>query len=434
MRTVRYLKSVQIIFQVKNRITLTKALKFYYLEIDRIERLQLIEEQNPKKILKINKNSFEFTILNLKQVFFEQIDWTFKDHGRLWNYNLQYLDFLKQSDISESLKVNLLTNLYDKLWSGTLALEPYTSSLRIMNCIRFFSSVKGTTNTYLQQMVLSEVNYLSKNLEYHLLANHLLENGFALLMGGYYFRVQRWIRKAERLLSKELNEQILTDGAHFELSPMYHRIILFRVLEAIGFLAPERPFRKFLENKAAKMLTWMLNMVLGGCSLPHFNDSTDGVALSVSELIGLAKQLNISNPLDISLGSSGYRRLQSSGLDLIVDVNGISPSYQPGHAHADTFSFVMYADDKPVIVDPGISTYNIGLVRDWERSTNAHNTLELGGKSSSEVWAGFRVGRRAVVDISLDTALEVRAIHDGYLRSHGVAVERHVFAVPDGFV
>src|SRR5690606_23784738 len=43
-------------------------------------------------------------------------------------------------------------------------------------------------------------------------------------------------------------------------------------------------------------------------------------------------------------------------------------------------------------------------------------------------------GRRAVGDISLDTALEVRAIHDGYLRSHGVAVERHVLAVPDGFV
>ena len=61
------------------------------------------------------------------------------------------------------------------------------------------------------------------------MGNHLLENGFSLLFGSYYFRDEKLYSKAKEIIKTELREQILDDGAHFELSPMYHSIILHRI-------------------------------------------------------------------------------------------------------------------------------------------------------------------------------------------------------------
>ena len=70
-------------------------------------------------------------------------------------------------------------------------------------------------------------------MEYHILGNHLLENGYALLFGAYYFGDKKLYEKAYQIVSEELEEQILEDGAHFELSPMYHQILLNRLLDCI---------------------------------------------------------------------------------------------------------------------------------------------------------------------------------------------------------
>ena len=71
----------------------------------------------------------------------------------------------------------------------------------------------------------------------------------------------------------------------------------------------------------------------------------------------------------------GYRRLQGSRQEAIIDVGNITATYQPGHTHADTFTYELHIDDCPVIVDTGISTYNKTPRRLYERSTQAHNTV-----------------------------------------------------------
>ncbi len=433
VRTIRYLKPVQIIFQFKNRIFHIRPLSSYQIQAENLNLLEFFSLCQEYACLKITSGQLKFEFLNLTHSYKEnEIDWNFQGHGRLWNYNLQYLDFLRQTDIDVDTKLALLNDIYDKLWIGELSLEPYPASLRIMNVIRFLSVAGRDTNKKLEGQLAAEVNYLSKNLEYHILGNHLLENGFALLMGGHYFGEKKWIDKAEKLLYKQLEEQVLEDGAHFELSPMYHRIILFRVLEAIGYVLHNSKLRLFLEAKASLMLTWMVNMAFEDGKLPHFNDSTEDIAFSYKELLTFAGNLGIQSKAGISLGQSGYRRLRSSGIDLIMDVNGIAPTYQPGHAHADTLSFVMYANGKPIIVDPGISTYNISKTRDWERSTNAHNTVEIDGESSSEVWGGFRIGRRPKVDILHDAHKKVIGRHNGYKKIKGVMVERSIKCMVSG--
>ncbi|MFD2203527.1 heparinase II/III domain-containing protein [Shivajiella indica] len=384
-------------------------------------------------VLYFSKNQYVFKFLNLEKEFKGSIDWNFQGYGKLWNYNLQYLDFLKQGDIPTYLKITLVSNLYQNLWEGRLILEPYPASLRIMNMIRFLLKLGPDDNTLiLKTYLLAEVNYLSKNLEYHILANHLLENAFALLMGGYFFNQKKWIEGAEKLLTSELEEQILKDGAHFELSPMYHQIILFRVLEALAYLPKENKLSQFLRNKAELMLSWLNAFSFRDGSIAHFNDSCDGIALDTLELLKIGNELGIKPKKTHQLKESGYRKFDIHDFELIADVNGISPFYQPGHSHADTFSFCLHYEGNPIIVDPGISTYEISPRRDWERSTKAHNTLVINGINSAEVWAGFRVGKRLKVEIIEENKDFVQAIHDGY-RKQKVKVSRK-FDITNGII
>ena len=100
--------------------------------------------------------------------------------------------------------------------------------------------------------------------------------------------------------------------------------------------------------------------------------------------------------------------------ELFCDVGAIGPDYIPGHAHADTLSFVLYFGGKPLLIDPGVSTYEKNARRQEERGTGMHNTVIAHGKNSSDVWSGFRVGRRARVIECRQSATSLMAAHDGY--------------------
>jgi uncharacterized heparinase superfamily protein len=83
----------------------------------------------------------------------------------------------------------------------------------------------------------------------------------------------------------------------------------------------------------------------------------------------------------------------------------------------------------PLLVDTGTSTYAPGPVRGYERSTAAHNTVEVDGADSTEVWGAFRAARRArVTDLATCTAhggvLTIEAAHDGYRHLPGRPIHR----------
>lgn len=424
IRTISHLRPIQVAYQFKNRVIKPKRLKTYLISHTDISILSFFDLPKKNPLLIVDDNVFKFNFLNIEVIFSKSIDWDFQKNGKLWNYNLQYVDFLKQNDLSEEIKFKIIRDLYGSLWIGKLRLEPYPASLRIMNVIRFLS--KGHSNsdmTLTIEFLKAEVNYLSQNLEYHLMGNHLLENGFALLMGGYFFNEEKWIKKAEKLLMKELEEQILPDGAHFELSPMYHQIIFFRVLEACHYLDKKSLFYLKIKNQGSKMLSWLENISFKDGSIPHFNDSTFNIALSSDELKSIASQIGLISDKKLKLKESGYRKIEVNSLELIADVHGISPSYQPGHAHADTFSYCLNKGNIPIVVDQGISTYEITPRRDLERATTGHNTIAVNEKNSSEVWAGFRVGKRAKVDFLEEREGFFHLRHDGY-KKMGIEIVR----------
>jgi hypothetical protein len=67
---------------------------------------------------------------------------------------------------------------------------------------------------------------------------------------------------------------------------------------------------------------------------------------------------------------------------------GLPPTY--GHGHADALSVLLSWGDTPLLIDPGSGQYNGDqAIRDYFRSTIAHNTVELDGADQAEILGPF---------------------------------------------
>lgn len=422
LSTIKHLKSSQILWQIiyrlkKKQFILDKDLSY---QTNYITFCYYIKQEG-----KFRGNQ-TFRFLNLENKFEQKIDWSYEKNGKLWNYNLEYFDYLHQEDVSVEEKINLIFDFYNFSISNQKKMEPYPISLRLINCIKFLS-LHQVSDPKINNYLYQEADYLSQNLEYHILGNHLLENGFALLIASAYFKNDSWVNKAENLLVKELEEQILGDGSHFELSPMYHQIIFFRVLELIDWYSKwnkkKNKFLEYLKVIASRMNSFLENISFKNGDIPHFNDSSDGIAYSTSELRKYFSSLQLqSSP--VGLKDSGYRSMSNAFLEVKIDVAQLAVDYQPGHAHADSLGYIIYYKEKPFIVEQGTSTYQINQRRALERSSAAHNTVVLNNENHSQVWSGFRVGSRASTEILDDTKSFIKARHDGYLHKYKLWHER----------
>lgn len=413
--TVRFLKPRQVFYQVyyrlKRRLTGTTPI---IPKPSSFAVQSLVLEPSIAAHRTFLGNS-TFVFLNKEKAFEENIDWNYLSFGKLWAYNLNYFDFLNQPALPEKDGVSLIAAYCKNHGALRQGLEPYPISLRGINWIKFFTRHQIVNPAY-NAVLYSHYRLLSSNVEYHLLGNHLLENGFSLLFGAYYFRDTTFLRKAEKIIRDELNEQILEDGAHFELSPMYHCILLHRLLDCIN-LVQRNPWKATLNSvmteKASAMLGWLQQITFENGDLPAVNDTIAGGAPVPGELLQYADRLGIV-PDRRPLSASGYRMIRTPSFELFVDIGNIGPDYIPGHAHSDTLSFVLYRRGQGVVVDTGTSTYEESALRILERSTESHNTVTINNRNQSEVWKSFRVGRRAKITFLQETDGAITAAHDGY--------------------
>lgn len=414
LHTLRFLKASQLFYQIK----------------DRVERKRYLQETSRNKVMELSPVAFSkepvsacaysnpntFCFLNLSKTFGDRINWDFPDYGKLWNYNLEYFDYLNQKDISVEKKNELIRDFYQFSVAHKRVLEPYPVSLRAVNIIKFTIREKQGHQDHLR-FVYSELDFLHHHYEFRLLGNHLLENAFALCLGGVFFKEPIWHQKAVRVLYRELKEQILADGTHFELSPMYHKIIFFRLLELIDWYSQyenrEEKFLDFCKVQAGKMRSWLEQIQFENGDIPLFSDSARRISYPGSFLQQYADLLGIS-PAELLLNESGYRSYKNGLYEIKMDFAQIGADYQPGHSHADALSFILYHRGMPLFVEQGTSTYQTGERRDLERSTRAHNTVVVKNQNQSDVWGGFRVGNRAKTTILRDGDPVFEGCHDGY--------------------
>lgn len=369
--------------------------------------------------------------------------------SKLWRYNQHYFDDLNALN-SESrnhwhLALLQLWVAENKPGSG-VGWDPYPTSLRIVNWLKW-SYAENVLPTICVQSLAVQARYLMRRIEWHILGNHLFANAKALVFVGLFFsgnEADQWLHKGLKIISDELGEQVLADGGNFERSPMYHAIFLEDLLDLVN-LAQAFPGAisdltvTHWREVVHLMLHWLDAMKHPDGEIAFFNDAAIGIAPSPSELDAYASRLGFKvDPIHARIShftDSGYIRLSWGDSLALLDVARVGPDYLPGHAHADTLSFELSLFGQRVFVNGGTSRYGIDEVREFERSTAAHNTVVVNSENSSEVWGGFRVARRAYPhDLAIDEtpdSVVVSCSHDGYCRLSGKPTHRRKWDFSD---
>lgn len=424
-RTLRHLRAGQIFHLVFHRLRPARRSSGPVNPRGAMPHCQDIAYDPPGTAADDFRDGF-LTLLNRSQAVGFPPDWCPAGVSRLWLYHLHYHEFIEGLEFEQARQIVLDWIGSHRPGSGRVGWEPYPLSLRLsVWCTTFLCTHRSRTlsdtrfRDLLWASLAEQADYLCARPERHLLGNHLLENGAALTLVGSMFdhpSARTWLAAGRCILKRELPEQILSDGGHCERSPMYQARVLnvLRLLETAG-TAEVRSLVSPCTVRLASA-TAALTHPDGGIAL--LNDSALGVVPTPLAPDGGPP----GGPF--ALTDSGYYGARTgAGHYVVCDAGPLGPDYQPGHGHADLFSFELSLYGTRVIVDSGVATYERGSLRDYCRSTRAHNTVEIEGQDQAELWQAFRVGRRcrpeAVAWRQDGEGFELSGHHTGYRHLSG---------------
>ena len=330
----------------------------------------------------------------------------------LWIFNLHYFRFLADLDVATAREL-ILDWIAANRPGGGAAWHPYTISIRVREWTEWLLAHPDAPEPLAAAMIGSireQVNRLSHRLEFQVMGNHLLENAITLCWAGLSFadrQSEAWLTEGAALLVAELRRQVLADGAHDERSPMYQAVLTESLLR-LAEIAADAPgataatVHNVARDAGRKMLESLRRMTHPDGGYALLNDTAAGVAPSLSALLERFATTETvaagSSPRGWSLPDAGYSGYRAGDdMYVVFDAGPIGPDHQPGHGHADMLSFELSARGRRVVTDTGVLTYAVGAARRHDRSTAAHNTIEIDGRDQSEVWGAFRCGRRSSI-------------------------------------
>lgn len=347
---------------------------------------------------------------------------------KLWIYNLNYFAWLHdgQTETYSPLNLFLILDWIEKNNSPRAETwEPYPLSRRITEWVRWcreHPALDEDAEDCIVSSITLQCQRLRNDLEYHIQANHLLENLKALFVATVFLAEyeEGVTPESEPLIEfcidelvEQIRLQIMQDGGHFERSPMYH-VEMLHAIEAVR--AANRKLLELdgisqnLSRKIARMAMlcgdriplmrdWLAVMTHPDGKIALFNDS----ALKT----GINRDWKTMNYL---LEHSGFFIRRTPDCYFVLSCGEPSPAFQPGHSHCDILSYELSLNGERCIIDTGCGSYQDTDIRYECRRTEAHNLPMIEHAEQSDIWGTFRIGRRA------------RVTHRSYDSEHGMLV------------
>ena len=408
----------------------------------------------------------------------DPIDWRVQrwtETPLLWRFHLHYHEFLLDL-AAEGLRSGE-SAWFDRTWDRVAdwiernrlddarglvdAWHPYCISRRLPVWILLWSASPptGTMADRVLHSMACQARFLQRNLEWDLRGNHLLENARALVLMGSFFKgphADRWLRKGTRVFRREIAQQVLPHGEHFERSPMYHALMLEAVLDVRDATASVLPeLADFCIPLAEKMAAFLEQICHPDGRIPLLGDACFGESAPVGQLIaraagnGVEKDLDESSPGPLEQGTGVMGNVPAPAIRLgdywiyrqntdflLFDAGPLGPDFLPAHAHADLLSFEASIQGRRVFVDSGVFNYQDDAMRRYCRGSAAHNVLVVDDQDHCDVWSRFRMGYRGwpfgLVAGEAHGFRWARAHHDAYRRLGVPVVGRWMACRPGG--
>lgn len=351
-------------------------------------------------------------------------------------------------------------------------------ALRAMNLLAAFElfrhSPQLTTDSLSRMLALFDQHgtYIRRNLEFSYLAtsNHYFSDVVGLLWLGIMLPeltdASEWREFGFREMLREIDKQVLPDGADFESSTGYHRFVLelllysFLLCRLNGIDIPNRYW-----NKLRVMLEYLRSYLRPDGFAPLIGDSDGGQVLPIrirtsddhsyllplgavalddsslkdkdakpaEELLWLFGESGLAtfeslppdneSPRSRSFPDAGTHILRDGDLYLCFNTSGAGLNGRGSHGHNDALSIEVSACGRAFIVDPGTYVYTGNLAaRHRFRSTAYHSTAQIDDQeqNTTDLQSPFVIGNEARPHVLLwETGPDfdrVSAEHYGYSR------------------
>jgi hypothetical protein len=317
---------------------------------------------------------------------------------------------------------------------------------------------------------------------YEVTSNHYLSNLVGLSFVAALFcdlpRAREWEEFCRSAIEEEMRVQVLDDGADYESSVPYHRLVAELFLGAARLAEYRgRPMSAAYMEKLKRMVSFHFEMLRPDGRMPQIGDADDGRLHILSRYGALdpADGRHLLGPAGCMFGEGEWlRHAGEAGMweaawwgCRVAPGNGESPALPDraglfrdagvavaraggsylaisngvvgtrgfgNHKHDDQLSFEFHVDGVPLVVDPGTGVYTSDpAARNLFRSARYHNTLRVDGAWQNEIreeWL-FRMFEKAKPEHRLfradDAAVEYEGAHFGYQRLTGPVVHARRF-------
>ncbi|WP_414472724.1 heparinase II/III family protein [Microvirga sp. M2] len=264
--------------------------------------------------------------------------------------------------------------------------------------------------------------------------------------------LERHLRRASRLLARELERQILADGGHASRNPRILVELLFDLLPLRQmFASREVDTPGALLNAIDRMLPMVRMFRHGDGTLSHFNGMGVTAADHLATLLTYDDMR--SQPIQHA-PHSGYERMEAGRSLLVMDVGAPPPTALSTEAGAGCLSFEFSSGSQRIVVNCGTPRIAGDAIIQASRSTAAHSTASISDVSSCQMvgergtWLSRRIGRWLLGRIGpvvisgpervtsergeREHAQILTASHDGYRPRFGLTHERRLQLAPKG--
>lgn len=323
-------------------------------------------------------------------------------------------------------------------------------SLRAMNLLAAFQLLRGarsvTEDRLSMMLTLFEEHgrYIRSHLEFSYIAtsNHYLSDVTGLLWLGVCLpeleQAQGWRTFGLREMLREMDKQVLPDGAHYESSTGYHRFVVELFLYSFLLCrANTIEIGNEYWQKLRSMIEYLRAYLRPDGQAPLIGDTDSGQVMPMAShtaadhayLLAVAAvlfnepafKINEESPEELFwllgetalatfkglatteasaarssvFSEAGTFILRNQDSYLLLNASGTGLSGRGAHAHNDALSLEVAACGTSFISDPGTYVYTADLaLRHRFRSTAFHSTVEVDGREQNTIVesAPFYVG------------------------------------------
>ena len=359
-------------------------------------------------------------------------------------------------------------NPYGRGPNWTCAMEV---ALRAMNLLAAFEIFRHSPQLdsdslrFFLRLLLQHGNYIRRNLEFSYIAtsNHYLSDVAGLLWLGLLLPELRdaaeWRDFGLEQMLREMDKQVLADGADFESSTGYHRFVTELFLYSFMLCrANNVEIEKRYWSRLHQMLVYIRGYLRPDGFAPLIGDTDSGQVLPVvrrraddhAYLLDIGASvfndptLKTEHAVSQAFPDAGIYIMRDRDLYLCFNASGPGINGRGSHGHNDALSIEVSAGGRAFIIDPGTYVYSADLQKRHEfRSTAYHSTVQIDGKEQNTIHVDtpFVIGNEAnprVLEWKTNEDFDkVMAEHYGYSVVHrrSVTFNKHerIWLIDDEF-